>query len=94
MAFKLNNADNYEPLVVTITREKYPVVFENKVEELVESTCFTRKEAEAYVEGMQIELELYYEKHQGLFAIEAEAVDCSLDITSPYTQEKGEPFEK
>lgn len=93
MAFKLNNADNYESIMVKITKAKYPILFENKVQEMIESTGLSREEAEKYVEGLKIELELYYEKHAGLFAVEAGAVDSFCEITSPYTKEVGEPFE-
>lgn len=94
MAFKLNNSDNYESLKVVITKKDYPIIFKTKVEELLEQGAFnTKKDAEKFVEGMEIELELYYEKDRGLFAVEAEAVEDNCDIYSPYSKEKGEPFE-
>ena len=33
---KLNKASQVEAIDITITKEKYPIVFENKVEELME----------------------------------------------------------
>lgn len=94
MAFKLNNSDNYESLKVVITKKDYPIIFKTKVEELLEQGAFkTKEEAEEFVEGMEIELELYYEKDRGLFAVEAEAVESCVQIASPYTMDVGEAFE-
>lgn len=89
MSHKLNDSDNYEHLCnVRLTKEKYPVAFENKVQELLEENCAsTREEAEKMVEKMEIELELYYEKGTGLFAVESAAVECGT-IYSPYTKEE------
>ena len=82
---KLNNSDCYDSIMVTLAPDKYPTAFANKVDELIEQNQFkTREEAEAYVSGTPIELELYYEKGTGLFAVEAEAVES---IYSPYTKE-------
>ena len=77
---KLNNSDCYDSIMVTLAPA-------NKVDELIEQNQFkTREEAEAYVSGTPIELELYYEKGTGLFAVEAEAVESGT-IYSPYTKE-------
>ena len=87
---KLNNAEKYEPIgTIRVTKVRFPIAYENKVEELV-SDGLTRDEAEEKVEGMEIELELYYEKGSGFFAVESEAVECSTDIFSPYTGKKCE----
>ncbi len=85
---KLNNGDNYEHLCnVILSKEKYPIAFENKVQELLEQGCAsTRDEAEKMVDEMEIELELYYEKGTGLFAVESAAVESGT-IYSPYTKE-------
>lgn len=82
---KLNNAEDIERLcVVKLTKEKYPIAFENKVQELLESTDLTREEAEQQIPSMDIELEVYYEKGYGLFAVESEVVECGV-IQSPYS---------
>ena len=85
---KLNNAENYEHLCnVKLTKEQYPIAFENKVSELMEQGLFsTREEAEKAVTEMEIELELYYHKDYGLFAVESEAVEGGT-IYSPYSGE-------
>ena len=84
---KLNNSDCYDSIMVTLAPDKYPTAFANKVDELIDQNQFkTREEAEAYVSGTPIELELYYEKGTGLFAVEAEAVESGT-IYSPYTKE-------
>ena len=82
---KLNSAENFEPIRIRVTKEAYPIVFENKVEELVEDGL-TREEAEAEVEGMEFECELYYHKTYGLFAVESGAVEAGT-IYSPYDGE-------
>lgn len=85
---KLNDSDNYEFLCnVTLTKEKFPICFENKVQELLEENLFdSREEAEKAVEKMSIELELYYHKGYGLFAVECEGVESGT-IYSPYSGE-------
>ena len=91
MAVKLNNADNYESLgCITLTKEKYPIAFKAKVEELLEEElCKTEEEAEKLVTSMEIELEIYYEKGYGLFAVECGAVEGG-SVISPYTGEECE----
>ena len=89
MAVKLNNSDEYEslPTKIRLTKSRYPKAFQAKVEELLEEgVCNTKEEAEEIVNGMEFELELYYEKGTGLFAVESEAVESGT-IYSPYTAE-------
>lgn len=88
MAVKLNNSDTYEHLCnVVLTKDKFPIAYENKVQELIEEGCAdSREEAEAQIKDMEIELEIYYEKGTGLFAVESEAVESGT-IYSPYTGE-------
>ena len=80
---KKYNSDEIEYVTITITKSNYPIIFETKVRELIDNGL-SRKDAELSVEGMQIDLELYYEKDYGLFGVECDAVDCS-DICSPYS---------
>jgi hypothetical protein len=88
MAVKLNNSDEYESLPkIKLSKEKYPKAFNAKVEELLEEgVCATREEAEKVIADMEFELEIYYEKGTGLFAVESEAVESGT-IYSPYTAE-------
>ena len=83
---KLNNSNAYEPIATfKLSKEKTPIAYENKVQELLEEkVCKTREEAEAVVNSIEFELELYYEKGYGLFAVESEAVECGT-IYSPYS---------
>ena len=75
-----------EVIDVLLTPEKYPIAFKNKVDELMEQEAFdTKEEAEHWVRTTPIGLEIFYEKHSGLFAIESEAVESGC-CTSPYTQ--------
>lgn len=84
---QLNGADTYEHLCnVKLTKKKFPVAYENKVQELIEDCGISREEAESMISDMRIELEIYYEKGCGLFAVESEAVDSGT-IYSPYSGE-------
>lgn len=89
--FKLNNSNEYEHLCnVKLTKEKFPKAFAAKVDELIEEgVCTTKEEAEAIIADMEIELEIYYEKGYGLFAVESEAVNSGT-VFSPYSGEEGE----
>lgn len=52
---KLNNAENYEHLCnVTLTKEKFPIAFEHKVQELMEDCGMSREEAEKTIPDMDI----------------------------------------
>lgn len=86
---KANNASNYESVKIIVTKEKYPIIFENKVLELIKGGS-TREDAEKFVEGLELELELYYRCGWGLWGVESEAVDAlpyGSDISCPYTGE-------
>lgn len=52
---KLNKSSQVEAISITVTKEKYPIVFENKVQELIEDCGMSREEAENEVEGMVFE---------------------------------------
>lgn len=84
----LNNADNYEHLcTIKLTKDKFPIAFENKVMELMSECKMTRDEAEKAIPDMEIELELYYESGYGAFAVDSEAVEAGT-IYSPYSKEE------
>lgn len=83
---KLNNSDEFEQLdVITLSKDRYPIAFQAKVDELVEEGV-PEDEAEAMVEDMEFQLELYYHKDYGLFAVECDAVEAGT-IYSPYSGE-------
>ena len=90
---KLNKASQVEAIDITITKEKYPIVFENKVQELMEDCGMSREEADAEVEGMVIESEIYYHKSCGLCATEQGHVESGV-VYDPYDgKECDEPDE-
>lgn len=90
MAFKLNNSNEYEPIMVVLTKENTPKAYQAKMEEFVEQGCYsTIAEAEAEWPVVECECEIYYEKHSGVFAVESGAVESGT-IYSPYTAEIGE----
>ena len=84
-AIKMNNADNYESINITLSRENTPIAYQNKLDELMDCKAFdTQDEAEKWLSETPIELELYYENGYGLFGVEAEAVE-NAEIQSPYS---------
>jgi len=85
---KLNKPEEAETIEVLLTPEKSPLAYKEKVDELMEQQAFnSREEAEQWVRTTPIVIELYYEKHSGLFAVESEALE-SGGIKSPYTGEE------
>ena len=84
---KLNPTNKIETNEVTLTEDKYPIAYKNKLDELMEQGAFpSRKEAIRWLSKTPIVLELYYEKHSGLFAVESEACESS-HLFSPYSME-------
>ena len=69
-----------------LTKEKFPIAYQKKMEELVEQGL-TEQEAEDCLKEMEFELEVYYHKTYGLFAVESGAVE-SGNIYSPYNAQK------
>ena len=84
-----NSVENYEPLIVNLTKHRYPIAYRAKMEELVEQGAYeTIEDAEIDNREIEIELEIYYDKHSGLFAVEADAIEsCAESICSPYSGE-------
>lgn len=74
-----------EHIEVLLTPFRFPIAYKNKVDELMEQGAFdSREEAERWVQSSHIKLELIYEKHSGLFAVESEAIEANA-CTSPYS---------
>ena len=88
MAIKINEPNHEEVIEVRLSREKTPIAFKEKLDELMEEGAFdTEKEAIEWIEKTPFVMELYYEQGQGLFLVESEAID-NCDIVSPYTKEE------
>lgn len=85
---KVNAPEQYESFMIILNENKYPIAHQKKLEELMEQGAFESVEAaKEWINTTPIELELYYEKHSGLFAVEAEAVESiSHTLCSPYTK--------
>jgi len=79
---KKHNVDQCESVDVFISKTAHPIAFETKVKELVEAGM-KRGEAEKYLRNYPVELEIYYSEYQGLFAVEAGAVEY-CDVYNPY----------
>ena len=86
---KANPADKYENFVVRLSRYNNPIAYQAKLEELVEQNCYgSIEEAEIDNPYFDIELEMYYDKHHGLYAVESDAIESNAEsICSPYTGE-------
>ena len=88
MAIKINEPNHEEVIEVRLSREKTPIAFKEKLDELMEEGAFdTEKEAIEWIEKTPFVMEMYYEKGHGLFLVESEAID-SCDLVSPYTKEE------
>ena len=82
---KLHTADKMETVSITLTRETFPIAFQNKLDELMHTGYFdTEDEAIAWIESTPFEMELFYEDGYGLFLVEAEAAECGT-VQSPYS---------
>lgn len=78
-----------EVIHITLSRSQFPLARQEKLNELMEQGAFNSKEeAERWIDQTPICLELYYEKEQGLFGVESEALDnCPIGyVVSPYTK--------
>ncbi len=84
-----NSGDNFETINIVITKDRYPIVYRRKMEELVEQGAYeTIEDAEIDNPRIEIELELYYDKEWGLYGVECDAITSSPEsICSPYTGE-------
>lgn len=75
-----------EVIEILLTPTKFPIAFNNKVDELMEQGAFnTREEAEHWVQTTPICMEILYEKDSGLFCVESDAIE-SCCLVSPYTK--------
>jgi hypothetical protein len=83
------SADYIESINVVITKDRYPILYRRKIEELVEQKAYeTIEDAEIDNPRFEIELELYYDKEWGLYGVESDAISSSAEsICSPYTGE-------
>ena len=85
---KANKVGQEETISVLLTRRTFPIAFQNKLNELMEQGAFDNEEdATKWIESNPIVLEIMYEKHSGLFAVESEAIE-SGEIISPYSGEE------
>jgi hypothetical protein len=85
---KANKAGQEETIAVLLTRRTFPIAFQNKLNELMEQGAFdSEEEATRWIESTPIILEIMYEKHSGLFAVESEAIESGI-IVSPYSGEE------
>lgn len=79
---RINKPEDAETITVKLSKEKTPIAFKNKVEELIDEGMLP-DEAEKFVEEADFFMEMYYQKGYGLFLVESEPLDYT-DICSPY----------
>jgi hypothetical protein len=86
---KANPAEKFESIEVNLSRNSNPIAYQAKLDELVEQGLYeTVEEAEIDNPYFYIELEMYYDKHHGLYAVESAAIESNAEsICSPYTGE-------
>ena len=85
---KANKDGQEETIGVLLTRRTFPIAFQNKLNELMEQGAFDNEEdATKWIESTPIVLEIMYEKDNGLFAVESEAIECDT-LVSPYSGER------
>ena len=86
---KANPAEKYEGIDIKLSRNSNPIAYQAKLEEFVEIGLYeTVEDAEIDNPYIDIELEMYYDKHHGLYAVESGAIESNAEsICSPYTGE-------
>lgn len=81
---KKYNADNYDSILVYLDENRTPLVFEEKIKELMEEGAFDNEDnARKWLRSTPIELELYYHKGSGLYGVESDAIEFGT-IYDPY----------
>lgn len=89
MSMILNDSDKIETINITISEEKMPIAYNNKIKELMSLGDYkTVEEAKADNPYFNLDMEIYYEINNGFFMVEAEAVDSYAEIYSPYNGEE------
>jgi len=88
---KKNNAGTEEVIDIFLSEEKFPIAFKAKVDELV-GQGWEEAEAREWIPKVTFQMELYYSVDQGLFMVEAEAVE-SIAIFNPYSGDELEECE-
>ena len=86
---KKNPPEKYEPISVVVTPDEHPLAYNAMIKSLM-NRGMTKAEAVACM-IQPMELELYYDENNGLFAVELEAVE-SVNMFNPYTGEELENY--
>ena len=85
-AVKISATPETLPYGLTISASQYPKVVMAKKEELM-SQGLSEEDADNVVSNLYFDVELFYSKGNGIFAVESEAVE-SGEVYDPYTQIK------
>lgn len=85
---KVNPSDKVELVDIKLDKEKHPIAWNNKKQELIESGM-PEDEAEDFLRTTPFQMEVYYAPFNGLFLIESEPLD-SITPFNPYTGEEME----
>lgn len=74
--------DTGDVINVWLNATDHPEVYQRRKKELIDSGM-SEEDAIKYIADAPIQLELFYSKDQGLFAVESEALE-SIEIYNPY----------
>ena len=84
----IHEARKAETVDITLSEAAFPTAYAAKMQELLEQRVFlTEAEARAWLRQCPICLELIYEKHSGLFAVESDALETG-GLVSPYSRKR------
>lgn len=72
-----------DTILVKLSTGKFPETYKKKYKDFIESDGFTKRDATISTNDTIFQLELFYSKGQGLFAVEADAAEY-IPIFNPY----------
>ena len=78
-----------ESIDIYLNEQDYPETFRKKIE-CLKYSGMSEDEAKNFIATNPIQLELYYTVGQGLWGVEAEAIEGGAIIHNPYTGEEGQ----
>lgn len=85
MSLTINPTGSEETIEFFLSKEKHPIAFQNKVDELI-NCGLTELDAEKFIETTPFVMEVYCAPMLGVFLVESEALE-STDIYNPYNGE-------
>jgi len=81
---KKNPAGSEEVIDIILDRNKWPIAWQAKKDELMNEAGMSEKDAENFIVTTPIQMELYYNYGFGLYLVETEAVEACVPMFDPY----------